>query len=207
MKVRIWPILTLAFLLCMSCDDARYPEEPSADYAPQIPEAVDLGLSVRWASFNLGAAAPEGYGDCFAWGEALPKGAYTLSSYKGDGNFADAASAALGGGWRVPSYAEWNELSKPENASWEWTRLNGIFGMKVISKVGGYEGNWIFLPAAGYRYSRSWYGFRFYGYYWASSPHPDGTEFARRVYFYSGGMSGNEYGRSFYGLSIRPVCE
>lgn len=37
-----------------------------------IPEAVDLGLSVKWASFNLGASAPEEYGDYFAWGETEP---------------------------------------------------------------------------------------------------------------------------------------
>ena len=37
-----------------------------------IPEAKDLGLSVKWASFNLGATKPEDYGDYFAWGETEP---------------------------------------------------------------------------------------------------------------------------------------
>ena len=37
-----------------------------------IPEKVDLGLSVKWASFNVGAKNPEGFGDYFAWGELSP---------------------------------------------------------------------------------------------------------------------------------------
>ena len=36
------------------------------------PDAVDLGLSVKWASFNLGASRPEEYGDYYAWGEVEP---------------------------------------------------------------------------------------------------------------------------------------
>lgn len=40
-------------------------------YVP-VPDAVDLGLSVRWASFNLGATKPEEYGDYYAWGETRP---------------------------------------------------------------------------------------------------------------------------------------
>ena len=39
---------------------------------PAEPEAIDLGLSVEWASFNLGATKPEEYGDYFAWGEVEP---------------------------------------------------------------------------------------------------------------------------------------
>lgn len=40
--------------------------------AVPVPEAVDLGLSVKWASFNLGASKPEEYGDYYAWGETEP---------------------------------------------------------------------------------------------------------------------------------------
>lgn len=36
------------------------------------PQAVDLGLSVKWASFNLGATKPEEFGDYYAWGETEP---------------------------------------------------------------------------------------------------------------------------------------
>lgn len=72
-----------------------------------IPEVVDLGLSVKWASFNLGATAPEEYGEYYAWGETRPyycgqnpltwrfgkENGYAWSSYKfnpsGDGSTFD----------------------------------------------------------------------------------------------------------------------
>ncbi|MCR5325632.1 MAG: leucine-rich repeat protein [Bacteroidales bacterium] len=58
--------------------------------AMAVPEAVDLGLSVKWASFNVGASAPEEFGEYFAWGETEPKSDYSWSTYKfrvsGDSN-------------------------------------------------------------------------------------------------------------------------
>jgi uncharacterized protein YjdB len=45
------------------------------------PEYVDLGLSVKWATFNVGASKPEEYGDLFAWGETKPKATYDWSTY------------------------------------------------------------------------------------------------------------------------------
>ena len=44
----------------------------ASPYTVAVPEAVDLGLSVKWASFNLGATEPEHEGDYFAWGETEP---------------------------------------------------------------------------------------------------------------------------------------
>ena len=46
------------------------------------PEFVDLGLSVKWATYNVGATCPEEYGDYFAWGETTPKEVYDWSTYK-----------------------------------------------------------------------------------------------------------------------------
>jgi hypothetical protein len=37
-----------------------------------VVESVDMGLSVKWASCNLGASQPEEYGDYYAWGEVYP---------------------------------------------------------------------------------------------------------------------------------------
>ena len=45
-------------------------------------EYVDLGLSVKWATCNIGATTPEEYGDYFAWGEVEPKEYYEWSTYK-----------------------------------------------------------------------------------------------------------------------------
>jgi hypothetical protein len=45
-------------------------------------EYVDLGLSVKWATCNVGADKPEDYGDYYAWGELEPKESYTWENYR-----------------------------------------------------------------------------------------------------------------------------
>ena len=139
-------------------------------------EFVDLGLpsGIKWATCNLGANAPEQYGDYFAWGEIRSKEEYTWSSYKwckGNYNsiikyccdrnygynrfmdnqcilteFDDAANEKLGLRCYIPKYSEWEELYN--NCYWSWGALNGVKGYFVKSKTNGRS---IFLPAAGYR--------------------------------------------------------
>ncbi len=120
-------------------------------------EAVDLGLSVLWATCNLGAKSPEEDGYLFAWGEVSPKDYYfqdTYSYYDNDkeiyidigsdisGTEYDAAHVMLGKGWRIPTKDEMNELV--EKCNWEWTQLNNQNGFKVT----GPNGASIFLSAA-----------------------------------------------------------
>lgn len=45
-------------------------------------EYVDLGLSVKWATCNVGANSPEEYGSYFAWGEITTKNNYVWDTYK-----------------------------------------------------------------------------------------------------------------------------
>ncbi len=52
------------------------------ELTPSGHEAVDLGLSVLWASCNVGASFPEDYGDYYAWGETETKNNYAWSTYK-----------------------------------------------------------------------------------------------------------------------------
>ena len=121
-------------------------------------QAVDLGLSVYWASCNLGAEEPEGYGDYYAWGETKPKSSFTKQNYayynsntasyidignEISGTEYDAARVNLGKDWRMPTKDEMNELIK--NCNWEWSQVNGINGYIITGKTG----NSIFLPAAG----------------------------------------------------------
>ena len=173
------------------------------------PRVVDLGLSVKWASCNVGANAPEEYGDYFAWGEISPKESYTEENYStygvpmsdiaGNPEY-DAATANWGGAWRMPTEAEQDELLY--NCTWEWTILNGVNGRRVT----GPNGNSIFLPAAGHRYGTSSYYVGSRGYYWSSSPYGDYGSNACSLYFDSGGI-GWDWGLRYNGRSVRPVIE
>ena len=150
---------------------------------------VDLGLSVKWATCNVGASSPEEYGDYFAWGETEPKSIYdwstykycngsnlTLTKYNTNSSYGivdnktqlelsdDAAYMNWGGAWRMPTDAEMTELR--EQCTWKWTSQNGMNGYRVTSNS---NGNSIFLPAAGYRYESSLRYAGSDGDYWSSS--------------------------------------
>ena len=188
-------------------------------------QAVDLGLSVKWASCNVGATKPEEYGDYFAWGEVKPKKVYswktykycngsynTLTKYNGKSDFGgvdnkkqldaqdDAATVNWGGAWRMPTKEEQDELRT--KCKWVWTKLNGVNGYKVI----GPNGNSIFLPAAGCVYNSDLNFAGSIGYYWSSSLGTGNPTYAYCVFFYSGSVDRYDNCRS-YGLSVRPVCE
>ena len=192
-------------------------------------EYVDLGLSVKWATCNVGATKPEEYGDYFAWGETQPKSNYdwstykycngsynTLTKYNNSSSYGtvdnkttldlsdDAARANWGGSWRMPTDAELTELR--EQCTWTWTTQNGVYGYKVTSKKSGYTNKSIFLPAAGYRYDSSRYYAGSSGYYWSSSLYTDNPNRAWDVYFSSDSVYRNYNFRS-YGFSVRPVCQ
>ena len=157
------------------------------------PTYVDLGLSVKWATCNIGAITPEGYGDYFAWGETEPKSEYdwktyiycmgsekTLTKYCNNPDYGynaftddrrklepndDAAHVNWGGEWRMPTASEMNELVN--NCSWVWTQINGVNGQLGTSKI---NGNTIFLPAGGQCYSASSiHDMGKIGYYWQSN--------------------------------------
>jgi hypothetical protein len=121
----------------------------------------------------------------------------------------DAASANWGSSWRMPTEAEWTALRDEANFKWEWTddyEGTGVAGRIVTSKVPGYAGNTIFLPAAGSRDGTSLYGAGFRGYYWSSSLDEDGSDDARGVYFDSEEVYRSSSYR-YYGFSVRPVSE
>ncbi len=171
-------------------------------------EWVDLGLSVKWATCNVGASSPEDYGDYFAWGETKPKDEYTIENCqtweKNIGDIAgnpkyDAARANWGGSWRMPTQVEVQELI--DNCTWEWTSEGGHNGYKVTSNI---NGNSIFLPAAGWCCEPSLAGK--YGGYWSSSPYESDTQGAYDLSFYSGDRKVLWLYRRL-GQSVRPVSE
>ena len=171
---------------------------------------VDLGLSVKWGTCNIGATSPEEYGDYFAWGETRPKATYTEENCKTygkniggiAGNAAyDAATAHWGGSWRMPTYDEFNELIN--NCTWQWTTQGGKNGYKVTSKI---NGNSIFLPAARYRDESSLGIGGSKGLYWSSTPYVSDTRNAYSFDFFSGNRFLN-WNNRLYGHSVRPVTK
>lgn len=172
-------------------------------------EAVDLGLSVKWATCNVGAEKPEDYGDYFAWGETSPKSEYTgenwviykksFSDISGNRKY-DAARSNWGGSWRLPTRSECQELV--DKCKWTWTSQGGHNGYKVT----GPNGNSIFLPAAGYCCGSSLDAAGEYGGYRSSTPYEIGTQNAYYLYFNSSRHYVYWYYR-FCGQSVRPVSE
>ena len=191
-------------------------------------EYVDLGLpsGLLWATCNVGANAPEEYGDYFAWGETQPKDTYNWSTYQycngsyntltkycnnssyGYNGFTDdlttllpeddAATVNWGSGWRMPTEEEWWELYN--NTTVTWTTQNGVSGRLFTAS----NGNSLFLPAAGYRFNNGFVDAGSWGYFCSSSLD---TEFPDNVWNFSCGSSGCSMfciNRS-YGLSVRPV--
>ena len=160
------------------------------------PEYVDLGLSVKWATCNVGASSPEEFGYYYAWGEITTKSSYTWENYRfrssgtstDDLKFNkyntdssrgtvdnrktlllgdDAAYVNWGENWRMPTQSEFYELQ--ENCIWIWTTVNGVAGYKVTSNKTGYKDKSIFFPAAGGKWGTNTYGYGEEGWYWSSS--------------------------------------
>lgn len=173
-------------------------------------EWVDLGLSVKWATCNLGADNPEDYGNYYAWGETTPKSSYAKENSKtygksmneiGGDTLYDAATVNRGASWRLPTKNEFNELII--NCKWKWTTRNGVRGYEVTSRK---NGNSIFLPATGCFNGESCNHHGSIGYYWSSLP--DGTDDAGCLYFYDMGGRGSYVARVRYnGRSVRPVTK
>ena len=134
-------------------------------------EYVDLGLPSGnlWATCNLGASAPEAYGDYYAWGETKPKQMYTYPNHKWykegapslgftkynneDGKLTlededDAVIQKLGNGWRTPTLADFRELTNQKYTTIEKTTLNGVAGYQITSKRNKKS---IFIPFAGFK--------------------------------------------------------
>ena len=168
---------------------------------------VDLGLpsGLLWATCNIGANAPEEYGDYFAWGETTPKDTYTYGNYTYSDNPAilppdhDAATANWGEGWRMPTKAEFEELYNHTTVT--WTTQNGVNGRLFTAS----NGNSLFLPAAGYRFDSSLDGAGSYGLYWSSSLRANGPSEAWDFDFGSG-TYGMDCSSRDYGFTVRPVC-
>ena len=195
----------------------------------KVEQWVDLGLpsGLQWATCNVGASAPQEYGDYFAWGEIQSKSVYNWSSYShctvnAEGSLLtltkyntstyygtadnltsfepgdDVATVILGNGARTPTKDEWEELL--DNTTFEWTTLNGVNGGKFT----GSNGNSLFLPAAGCRDNSALILAGGYGFYWSASLFTSDPDDARSFGFIPD-LQTISQGYRYYGFSVRAV--
>lgn len=222
MKKLFFTVFALLSILLVSCNKNNAQGENA--------RAVDLGLSVKWATCNIGAANPGDFGDYYAWGEVDTKEEYRQDNYlwynlgettievlkyndtAGYGNVDlkftlessdDVAHVKLGGKWRMPTYVEFSELLSTKLSNkykWTWEIVGGNPGWQIIYLE---NNNSIFLPAAALAGRSDATLF-----YWTSSYAAGDPEHA--IVFYADetqAMVGN-YGISrFCGLPCRPVTE
>lgn len=178
-------------------------------------EAVDLGLSVKWATCNYGASSSYGYGNYYAWGETTMRNSYYRDTYKYYNSRTDRDNDLMntiqgskydvaknwGSNWRMPSKSEYEELLN--KCSWKWATMSGVNGYIIISS----NGMSIFLPANG-EYSGTEKGAKagIWGEYWTGT-FKNTTDFYSHAYaltFTQSKKNIDGYYR-YVGLAIRPV--
>ena len=185
--------------------------------------AIDLGLSIRWASCNIGATEPEENGNFYAWGDTLTRSSFTWGTYPYSGTttntmtkyctravngtvdnrstliaFDDAAYINWGETWRMPTWAEWNELIT--QCTWKDTTYNDV----PVWQVTGPNGNSIYLPKVGYKNSTS---VTAGCYYWSSTLNTTNSndQCNRALYINAANRSGAMYGLRYVGMPVRAV--
>ena len=179
--------------------DVHFFEDPYAGH-----EYVDLGLpsGTKWATMNVGATSETDYGNYYQYGKGVAQYAATSgqSDYSGTesplATSADTAAQEGGGSWHMPTSAQCAELTA--NTTYEWTTINGVNGGKFTAQ----NGNYIFIPAAGYYNNGSLSGVGSYGIVWSSTP--DGSSSAYYLYFDSSSVFW-DYDSLDDGYSVRPV--
>ena len=193
---------------------AKHSSTPQKGKQPEKPtkgtlnghDWVELGLSVKWATCNIGAFSPDEYGDYYAWGETRTKMNYylnncetrekTISDIAGNSTY-DVARVTWGDKWCLPTKEECEELV--DKCDWIEDRKNGHKGYRVVSKI---NGNSIYLPLAGWGCS-SIVERSESGHYWSSTP-GNSTKEAYSLNFgkWSPGVTRLDRANGF---SIRPV--
>ena len=207
-----------------------------------VPDAVDMGLpsGLKWGSFNLGASSPEEYGDYFSWGEIEPKESYSWATYKwcmgteksltkycpnsqfGYEGFADgrirllpeddAATAILGGEWRMPTQEDVTELLQNSTLS-----MGEYNGERVFEVKSNRNGNVLYFPVSGYRNETP--GIHesktYRGYYWCSDIETNNPDKSQNFNLHNEGfnsISEEDFFCGYYtwayrylGYTVRPV--
>ncbi|MCQ2143234.1 MAG: DUF1566 domain-containing protein [Bacteroidales bacterium] len=229
----IWKIM--AFLAVAgglaSCDKNPKGPEGTTDFSGGC-EAVDLGLSVKWASYNVGATSPEEYGSYFAWGETQEKENYGWSK-EGDylwGVYNSKAAPKYGmtryqgiafdGDGLLTLQPEDDPATVNWGTKWRTPTIDEIKELfdetkcewtwddekKAYIVRGLATDNSIFLPAAGCRDGSALDSPGWYGPYWSSSVEEANAHLAYNFYFNAGYQCWIQDYR-YYGFPVRAVTE
>ena len=209
---------------CMVDGTEHYASVLSFNTGNLILEAVDLGLSVKWSTCNIGASVPEEYGCYYAWGEVLTKEEYNKLTYKwfsSNGTAIikycwspyspyrdnkqeldpedDVAQVLTDGKWRMPTRQDIRDLLN--KCTWEYSTREGVTGCLVTSKI---NGNSIFIPASGvYNGTILYYGTNACVF----SSYTFGDDCATCLYFYESERLEISDSYRYLGHPVRPVCE
>ena len=186
---------------------------------------VDLGLSVKWASVNIGAGEPTRIGTFYAWGDTekqeLTGGSWgnykwcdgsedTMNKYCTDTYWGyvdnkttldledDVAHVLWGDGWRMPTMEEFQELV--DKCTWRWLSVDGVNGYRIT----GPNGNKIFMPATS---GSPYYGQNIYGNYWTSTLHESDSNSAIRCFFNDNSSYTIAGTVRYTSCAVRPVKE
>ena len=170
-------------------------------------QAVDLGLSVKWANCNIGSSCAGDKGGLYGWGDVTGS-IFTEDYYLKDKDVPidianteyDIVSHILGPEWSLPTIEEWKELIK--ECKWEWIS-NPLIKGYLIS---GFTGEKIFLPMAGRRYGKD--DIRHaddYGYYYSSERSDTDTRKAKYCFLHKGQIDATGLYDYYVGRSIRGV--
>ena len=170
---------------------------------------TDLGLSVLWSNYNVGASDEMDYGNLYGWGNTKTELTTDLNQYPCatppysiNNTKYDVAQALWGGNWRMPTLAELRELI--EYCSWNKVE----YEQGIYYKVTGPNGNSILLPLSGYRKGNEYKSVGEWGFIWSSELYDGNSQFASNLSF--GGKKGTVETSGYYrygGESIRPVMD
>lgn len=165
-------------------------------------DLVDLGLSVKWARFNVGAEKENDFGGRFGYGDKTGvSNSIDLDQYASADIYKtenDIANSAWSGSVTLPSAADFEELFN--SCKKEWTEVDGVAGYKLT----GPNGNSIFLPAAGARTINDVDGEGVTGHYATGSINGSNSQFAISYRFDAAGSS-RTTSPVYQALSVRPV--
>ena len=204
---KLEPGATYYYVVCATTGSHAYYGSVNIFTTMNLDEVQDLGLSVKWRAWNIGASFPWEYGNFYGWGQSETTdfyfwtnytlcygyytfgSEYTLTKYNNDSDYGftddktvlepedDTAHVLLGGTWRMPTSGEMQELI--DYCTWKWKEYEGVVGYKVT----GPNGNSIFLPTAGYKDGKYHYCESVWGFYWTSCVVEEGTERAWHLWF------------------------